>query len=73
MTQPGNVLALDDALTRLAALDERLVQIVECRFFGGFSNAETADLLDVSTRTVERGWRRAKAHLFRMMGGEEGP
>ncbi len=71
VTQPEDVSVLDEALAQLGALDERLVQIVECRFFGGLSNAETAAVLNVSTRTVERDWRRAKAHLFRILTTEE--
>jgi len=62
---PAAVLAVDQALDRLADLDERQVRVVECRFFGGYTIAETADVLDVSTSTVERDWRTAKAWLRR--------
>jgi RNA polymerase sigma factor (TIGR02999 family) len=63
----GDVLALDEALTRLAALDPRLEQVVECRYFGGLSVAETAAVMGTSERTVERDWARAKAYLYRAL------
>jgi len=62
-SQADSLLALDEALTRLAALDPRLIQIVECRFYAGYSERETAEVLDVSVRTVQRQWKRAKAWL----------
>jgi len=55
------LLALDDALNELAAIDPRKSQIVELRFFGGLSNEEAAEVLKVSSRTIEREWRKAKA------------
>jgi RNA polymerase sigma factor (TIGR02999 family) len=61
------LLAVDQALDRLGELDARLARIVECRFFGGMSEAEIAEALDLSTRTVERDWIRARAHLFRLL------
>lgn len=64
-----DLIALDDALNRLAAFDRRLARLVELRFFGGLSVAETADALDVSERTVQREWQLAKAWLRRAMGG----
>ena len=54
--QAGALLSLDDALDRLAALRERLAQVVEMRFFGGMSEEETAHALGVSARTVRRDW-----------------
>ena len=57
------VLSVDEALTRLAALDERQAQIVECRFFGGMSEAETGEVLAISERTVRRDWTKARAWL----------
>lgn len=57
------VLSVDRALQRLEARDPRLACIVECRFFGGLADAEIADALGVSTRTVERDWTRARAYL----------
>jgi len=65
------VLALYDALNKMAQMDPRLEQIVECRCFAGMSVGETADALGMSVRTVEREWRRAKDYLMRAMGGEE--
>lgn len=58
-----DVLALDEALSRLADLDAQLAQIVELRFFSGLTIAETARVLGVSTPTVERGWRVARLWL----------
>lgn len=58
------ILALDEALTRLAKLDERQSRIVELRFFVGMSEEETGDILGISARTVKRDWRAAKAWLF---------
>lgn len=57
------LLALDQALERMGAKNERLARIVECRFFAGLSEEETAAALDVSVRTVQRDWMRAKAWL----------
>ncbi|MDX1394307.1 MAG: sigma-70 family RNA polymerase sigma factor [Gemmatimonadota bacterium] len=59
------LLDLDAALTSLAGRDARLGEVVECRFFGGMTVAETAEALGVSQRTVERDWTRAKAYLYR--------
>jgi RNA polymerase sigma factor (TIGR02999 family) len=57
------VVALEDALQRLAALDERASRVVEHRFFGGLSVEESARLLQVSTKTVQRTWVAARAWL----------
>jgi RNA polymerase sigma factor (TIGR02999 family) len=57
------LIAIDDALTRMAAIDPRLARVVECRFFGGLTAAETAEVLGVTERTVERDWVKAKALL----------
>jgi RNA polymerase sigma factor (TIGR02999 family) len=62
-----DLVALDEALDRLATHNARLGQIVECRFFGGLSSAETAEVLGTSLRTVERGWGRARAYLYRAL------
>lgn len=62
-----NVLDLDAALHRLAQHYPRLEKIVECRFFGGMNVQETAEALDISTRTVERDWRKAKTYLLRYL------
>jgi RNA polymerase sigma factor (TIGR02999 family) len=65
------LVALDQALDRLGARDERLGRIVECRFFGGLSVEETAETLGVSPATVKRGWTVARAWLFRELGSQE--
>jgi RNA polymerase sigma factor (TIGR02999 family) len=62
--------AIDDALQALAALDPRKSQIVELRFFGGLSVQETADVLKVSTETVQRDWKLAKSWLKRELTRE---
>ena len=64
-SQSPDVIALDDALKNLAALDERKSRIVELRFFGGLSVKETAEILGVSPVTVMRDWSLAKAWLLR--------
>lgn len=61
------LLALDDALERLAAVHERQGRVVECRFFGGMTIAETASALGVSPATVKRDWAMAQAWLYRHM------
>jgi RNA polymerase sigma factor (TIGR02999 family) len=66
------VLALEEALSALAERAPRLERVVECRFFGGMSVKETAAALDVSTRTVKRDWRRARAYLYRALTPESG-
>lgn len=60
-----DVLALNDALERLEEFDERLVRIVECRYFAGLTIEETAQTLDISEATVSRDWTRARAWLNR--------
>ena len=55
--------ALDEALDELRRMDERLAGVVECRFFGGLTEAETSEALGVSQRTVARDWRMARAWL----------
>ncbi len=59
------MLELDQALTRLAAIEPRLAQVVECRFFGGLTEEETADITGTTARTVRRDWTSAKAWLRR--------
>ena len=63
-----DLLALDDALRELAALDERKSRVVELRFFGGLSCREVAETLNVATRTVEADWYMARAWLQKTMG-----
>ena len=65
--QAANLVALDDALKTLAAIDPRQSEIVELRFFGGMSIEETAEVLKVSPTTVQREWRAAKAWLYRAL------
>src|SRR5262249_1570751 len=63
--RPKDVIALDEALTALAALDSRQASVVEMRYFGGLSAEETAQALGVSETTVNRDWRAAKLWLYR--------
>jgi RNA polymerase sigma-70 factor (ECF subfamily) len=70
-TRSEELLALDDALERLAAQDSRKSQIVELRYFGGLTVEETAEFLKLSQRTVAREWNMAKAWLYRALRGEE--
>ncbi len=58
-----DLIAMDEALQRLSELDERQARVVELRFFGGLSNKEIAEVLQLSIRTVEREWRMARAWL----------
>jgi RNA polymerase sigma factor (TIGR02999 family) len=62
-----NVLALDEALNKLARLDEQQSQIVELRFFAGLSIEDTSEVLKISPATVKRDWAMAKAWLYREM------
>jgi len=59
------LVALDDALLRLAKIDERKARVVEMRFFGGLSEEEIATVLDISRRTVLREWKTARLWLYR--------
>ncbi|MDJ0657370.1 MAG: ECF-type sigma factor [Xanthomonadales bacterium] len=61
------LLELEDVLEKLRAEDERLVQIVECRFYAGLTEKETAEALDCSRRTVQREWERAKQRLKELL------
>ncbi len=63
--QIDTLLAIDLALTRLGALNERLIRVFECRFFAGLSEEETAHSLDLPLRTVQRDWMKSKAWLRR--------
>jgi RNA polymerase sigma factor (TIGR02999 family) len=69
---PTDLIALDDAMNALARLDPRKVQVVEMRFFGGLSVAETAAVLKLSEVTVMRDWSSAKAWLYRALSAEAG-
>ena len=70
---PVDLLALDEALDRLAVFDARKCRVVELRFFGGLDVEETAAALDVSPQTVLRDWRLAKVWLFRELSGGDPP
>jgi RNA polymerase sigma factor (TIGR02999 family) len=65
--QPEVLLDINDALDRLAAEAPRLAQVVECRFFGGLSDVETAETLQITTRTVQRDWVKARMLLRRAL------
>jgi len=64
-----DLVALDDALKRLALLDERKARVIELRFFGGLDVKETAEVLKVSSETVMRDWKLAKVWLLRDLSG----
>ncbi|MGO9401986.1 MAG: sigma-70 family RNA polymerase sigma factor [Terriglobales bacterium] len=66
----ADLVAVDEALNRLAQVDDRKSRVVEMRFFGGLSVEESADVLQVSPETVMRDWRLAKAWLLRELSGE---
>lgn len=70
---PGKVLALDRALTRLAQKDRRLAEVVELRYFGGLTEEEIAEVWGLSVRTVKREWSAARAWLFAELGSGPGP
>lgn len=61
------LLAINDALDELSRIDERLSRVVECRFFGGLTEEETAEVLGVTARTVRRDWTKAKGWLHRTL------
>ncbi len=63
--RPADVVALDEALTRLAQLDAQQARLVELRFFAGLSIEETAEVMEISPATVKRHWNVAKAWLAR--------
>jgi len=68
-----DVLALDEALHRLAELDETLARLVELRYFGGLTIEETAEVLDTSPATVKRQWTLARVWLKRALEGDSAP
>lgn len=67
-SRSDELLALDEALSRLAATNERYARVVECRFFGGLSVEDTAEALGTSPATVKRDWTIARAWLNRELG-----
>ena len=64
------LVALDDALEQLRLLDERRVRVVECRFFGGMTEEETAEALGIGLRTAKRDWAKAKSWLYNELYAE---
>lgn len=66
-----DILALDDALKSLTAMDAQQGKVVELKFFGGLSNEDTAEVLGISTSTVKRDWTTARAWLFRELNRSE--
>ncbi len=65
--QTDLLLQLDDALERLAAFEPRLAKVVECRFFGGLTETDTAEALGITIRTVQRDWVKARVLLRRVL------
>lgn len=73
-TEPAaDILALDGALKKLAAVDPRKSQLIELRFFGGLGIEGTAEVMGLSPTTVQREWRAARAWLYREIAGGEAP
>jgi RNA polymerase sigma factor (TIGR02999 family) len=66
------LLAVDDALEQLASIDPRLTRVVECRFFAGLTEEETAEVLGVTARTVRRDWTKAKGWLHQTLQSDGG-
>jgi len=66
-----SLIALDEALSKLSELDPRKSRVVELKFFGGMTMDEIAEVLQISTATVERDWSLARAWLFRAMKGDQ--
>jgi RNA polymerase sigma factor (TIGR02999 family) len=64
------LVALDEALDRLRALDARQARVIECRFFGGMSEEETAEAIGIGLRTAKRDWAKARSWLYRELYGE---
>jgi RNA polymerase sigma factor (TIGR02999 family) len=69
LTRSEEILALDDALNQLAAMDERKVRVVEMKFFGGLTVDEISEILKISPETVKRDWSFAKTWLLRELSG----
>ena len=67
-----DLLALDEALTRLAKRDEQQARIVELRYFSGLTIEETAEILGISPTTLKRDWKMTKAWLYRELSGHDG-
>jgi RNA polymerase sigma factor (TIGR02999 family) len=69
-TKDLDLLALDEALTRLGKMDEQQAQIVELRYFGGLTIEETSDVMGIAPATIKRDWKLTKAWLYRELSGE---
>jgi RNA polymerase sigma factor (TIGR02999 family) len=67
----ADLVALDEALSRLEQIDPRRGRIVELRFFGGLSNEEASEVLGISTATIQRQWTGARAWLYRELRGQD--
>jgi len=67
--ESDEILALHEALERLAVIDQRLAKLVECRYYGGLSEVETAEVLGISERTVRRDWLKAKGWIYHQLYG----
>lgn len=65
-----SLLELHDALEQLARIDQRLARVVECRFFGGMTEQETAEALQIGVRTVRRDWIKARGLLYHALGAD---
>jgi RNA polymerase sigma-70 factor, ECF subfamily len=70
-TRAAELLALDEALEKLAAADQRKAKVVEMRYFGGLTMEEIADVLKIHLNTVRRDWTAARAWLFAALSGED--
>jgi DNA-directed RNA polymerase specialized sigma subunit len=70
-TRAAELLALDEALEKLAAADQRKAKVVEMRYFGGLTMEEIADVLKIHVNTVTRDWTAARAWLFAALSGED--
>ncbi|MGD9583462.1 MAG: ECF-type sigma factor [Lysobacterales bacterium] len=68
LDDPAHLLEIDDLLTRLEGFDPRLAQVVTCRYFGGYSDIETAEILGITSRTVRRDWERARRWMSAAIG-----
>ncbi len=69
-SQLSECLAVDQALVKLTEINEGLVKVVECRYFAGLTEQQTAEALNVTTRTVQRHWRRARMWLHQFLSPE---
>lgn len=72
-TSAADLLAIDEALSELKQVDEKLVQIVELHFFAGYGFAQVADILAVSESTIYRDWKKARAWLYAYLNTENPP